>query len=73
MVEIIKNGSTLKLTMDCGVDDNGELIKKTRTFSILKSDAINDDILEVVKSLIDLQENELLEIARVDNSILTEK
>ncbi|MEG0051407.1 MAG: DUF1659 domain-containing protein [Terrisporobacter sp.] len=66
------NASSLKIKFDCGTDENGDNIMKTRTFNSLKSAATNDDIMTVAKSIIGLQKNTLEGITKVDNTSLSE-
>ena len=65
-----KNPSSLKIKFDCGLNDNGKTIVKSRTFSNLADNATSQDILDVANALIGLQNHDVLEILKVDNTIL---
>ncbi|MGL5755375.1 MAG: DUF1659 domain-containing protein [Paraclostridium sp.] len=65
-----KNPSALKIKLDCGLNDNGKTIVKSRTYSNLKPTASTQDTLDVAKALISLQVNDELEINKQDNTIL---
>lgn len=65
-----KNPSALKIKLDCGLNDNGKTIVKSRTYSNLKPDASTQDTLDVARALISLQVNDELEINKQDNTIL---
>ena len=65
-----KNPSTLKIKLDCGLNDDGKTIVKSRTFSNVADNATSQDILDVANALIGLQNHDVLEILKVDNTIL---
>lgn len=65
-----KNPSTLKIKFDCGLNDDGKTIVKSRTFSNVADNATSQDILDVANALIGLQNHDALEILKVDNTIL---
>ncbi|MGL5756484.1 MAG: DUF1659 domain-containing protein [Paraclostridium sp.] len=65
-----KNPSALKIKLDCGLNDNGKTIVKSRTYSNLKPTTSTQDTLDVAKALISLQVNDELEINKQDNTIL---
>ncbi|WP_419727157.1 DUF1659 domain-containing protein [Terrisporobacter petrolearius] len=66
------NASSLKVKFDHGTDLNGDRIVKTKTFSSIKSGALNDDIMAVVNALAAMQQHTLAGTNRVDNSSLSE-
>ena len=66
-----KNASSIKLSLDCGIDEKGKTIVKSKSFNNLKFDAIDDDIYEVVESIIGLQDFDLLKVNRIDNATLS--
>ena len=73
MVIVTKNPTSLKLRFDCGIDDTtGKTKTKNKTYSNLKHGASNDDIYAVGYAIASLQKYDLLEIARIDNSTLSE-
>ena len=65
-----KNPSSLKIKFDCGLNDDGKTIVKSRTFSNVADNATSQDILDVANALIGLQNHDALEILKVDNTIL---
>ena len=65
-----QNPSALKIKFDCGLDDYGKSVIKSRTYSNLKPSASTQDVLDVARSLIDLQVHDELEIIKQDNTIL---
>ncbi|WP_352418272.1 DUF1659 domain-containing protein [Proteiniborus sp.] len=58
--------SKLKLQLDGGLNDKGNPIVKSKTFSKVKTDAINDNLFSVASSLAGLQAMPLIGIKRVD-------
>ena len=73
MAIVTKNPTSLKLRFDCGIDDTtGKTKTKSKTYSNLKPDAASDDIYAVGDAIASLQKHDLLEIARIDNSTLSE-
>lgn len=68
-----KNPSGLKLRFDCGINDlTGKTKVKTKTFSNVRPEASIDSLFEVGNKLANLQKHDLLEIAKIDNSTLSE-
>ena len=68
-----KNPSGLKLRFDCGINDlTGKTKVKTKTYSNVRPEASIDDLFEVGNKLANLQKHDLLEIAKIDNSTLSE-
>lgn len=65
-----KNPSALKIKLDCGLDDKGKTIVKSRTFSNVASNATSQNILDVANALLGLQIHDALEILKQDNTIL---
>ena len=65
-----QNPSALKIKFDCGRDDYGKSVIKSRTYSNLKPSASTQDVLDVARALIDLQVHDELEIIKQDNTIL---
>ena len=65
-----KNPSALKIRFDCGYDDNGKTIVKSRTFSNVKAHAASQDVLDVARALLGLCKYDALEILKQDNTIL---
>lgn len=65
-----KNPSALKIKLDCGLNDNGKTIVKSRTFSNVAAKATSQNILDVANALLGLQIHDALEILKQDNTIL---
>ncbi|CEQ30513.1 Protein of uncharacterised function (DUF1659) [[Clostridium] sordellii] len=65
-----KNPSALKIKLDCGLNDNGRTIVKSKTYSNLNPDAQAQDTLDVARAIISLQVHDELEINKQDNTIL---
>ena len=65
-----KNPSSLRVKFDCGLNDNGKTIVISRTYSNLKHDAKALDVYNVADALASLQQHDVLEIAKIDNTTL---
>ena len=65
-----KNPSSLRVKFDCGLNDNGNTIVKSKTYSNLKHNAAALDVLNVADALASLQQHTVLEIAKIDNTTL---
>ena len=66
------NPSGLKLRFDCGKDDNGKMIVKTKTYSKVNPNVTNEDLYLVAKSISSLQEHSLIEVQKIDNTTISE-
>lgn len=65
-----KNASSLKLKFDCGLNDDGKTVIKSRTYSNVKADATSQDVFDVARALVDLQIHDNIEILKQDNTVL---
>jgi hypothetical protein len=65
-----KNASSLKLKFDCGMNDDGKTVIKSRTYSNVKADATSQDVFDVARALVDLQIHDNIEILKQDNTVL---
>ncbi|CEN76488.1 Protein of uncharacterised function (DUF1659) [[Clostridium] sordellii] len=65
-----QNPSALKIKLDCGLDDNGKTIVKSRTYSNVKYDANAQNVIDVANAMVKLCEHSPLEIAKQDYTIL---
>lgn len=65
-----KDPSALKIKLDCGLNDDGNTIVRSRTYANVRHDASAQDVLDVAKSLISLQVPDEFEIQKQDNTIL---
>ncbi len=73
MAVITTNNPTgLKLRFDCGKDDNGKMIVKTKTYSKVNPNVTNEDLYLVAKSISSLQEHSLIEVQKIDNTTISE-
>ncbi|WP_304340833.1 DUF1659 domain-containing protein [Metaclostridioides mangenotii] len=66
-----KNSSSIKLSLDCGIDEKGKTIVRSKLFNNLKFDALDDDIYEIIESIMSLQDFNLLQANKIDNSTLS--
>ncbi|GAA0218995.1 DUF1659 domain-containing protein [Metaclostridioides mangenotii] len=66
-----KNSSSIKLSLDCGIDEKGKTIVSSKSFNNLKLDALDDDIYEIVESIMSLQDFKLLQVNKIDNATLS--
>lgn len=72
-VKELKNPSSLKLKFDCGLDDStGKTKVKSKTFSNIKHDASADNVYQVGEAIASLQNHDLLEVIKLDNTTLSE-
>lgn len=67
----VKDFSSLKIKFDCGLDDNGKSIVKSRTYSHLKNDAKSLDVFNVANAIASLQQHSVLTIEKIDNTGLS--
>ena len=68
-----KNPSSLKIRFDCGLDEiTGKSKVKSRSYSNVKASATGDDVYAVGAAIASLQEYDLLEVAKIDNTTLSE-
>ena len=67
-----KETRKLKLELDGGMKGDKQIIK-TKTYSKVKVDAVNEDIYAVSTSLADLQEKALLKVKKVEELYLYEE
>ena len=64
-----KNPSSLKIKLDLGMVD-GKTKDRSKTFSNLKHDADAQNVYDVAESLMSLQEYDVLETIKIDNTTL---
>lgn len=63
-----KDHSSLKLKFDCGLNEKGKTIMKSRSFSNVKSDAVALDLYNVAETIASLQKHTLFEVVKQDNT-----
>lgn len=68
----INNHSTLKMKFDCGLNDQGKTITKTRSFSNVKHNATSVDVYNVAETLASLQQHTLYDVVKQDNTAISE-
>lgn len=66
-----KNPSSLKMRFDCGKNDNGKVIVKSKSFSNLRPDATHENVYEVADTIASLQEHDLIEALKIDNCTIS--
>ena len=64
-----KNPSSLKIKLDLGMV-YGKTKVRSKTFSNLKHDATSQNVYDVAESLMSLQEYDVLETIKIDNTTL---
>ena len=65
-----KNQSSLKIKFDCGFNNEGRSIIKSRTYSNLKPTAQALDVYNIANALASLQKNRVLDILKQDSTSL---
>lgn len=67
-----KNPSSLKMKYYCGKDDNQKNIIRSNTYSSLKPEATSDDVYAVGTALVSLQKHSIIDIIKLDNTVISE-
>lgn len=67
-----KNPSSLRMRFDCGFNDEGKSIIKSKTYSNLKPTAAALDIYNVADALASLQKHDVLEVSKQDSTTISE-
>lgn len=71
-VVVTDNPTGLKIKFNFGKDlETGQDINKSKTFSNVKSDAVNQDLFDVANVIASLQTGSIVEISRIDNATLS--
>lgn len=70
MANVEKVASNLQLTYSMGIGNDGKEVFKRKTFKNFRPEALDADILAVANGLASVQEPELSEVRRVDESLL---
>lgn len=71
-VVAIKNLSKLNIKLDLGKNEHGKSIIKSKTFSNVNNAVSNEDLMQVAKLLISLQEHSMNDVIRIDSTTLGE-
>lgn len=67
-----KNLSSLKIYFDKGLDTNSKRVIATKTFSFVDAEATHQAIMDVANALAQLQQHNLYNVVRIDNTSLSE-
>ena len=67
-----KNLSSLKLYFDKGLDINSKRVIATKTFSFVDPEALDQSLMDVANALAGLQQLDLYNVVRIDNTSLSE-
>lgn len=67
-----KNLSSLKIYFDKGLDINSKRVIATKTFGFVDSEATDQAIMDVANALAQLQQHDLYNVVRIDNTSLSE-
>ncbi|HHW02459.1 MAG TPA: DUF1659 domain-containing protein [Thermoanaerobacterales bacterium] len=65
--------SSLQIIVQTGVDENNKPVFKTRSYTRVKTDATDQDLMDVAKQLAGLQAHPVNSIRRVTESELVEQ
>lgn len=68
----VKEPSSLKIRFNHGSDTNGKLVIRSKTFPNVKPDATSDALYAVAKSIASLQDHDIYEVIKLDNTSLSE-
>lgn len=68
----IKNHSKLNVKLDLGKNNEGKVITKSKTFPNVNNEISNDDLMQVASALFGLQEYDVIDILRIDNTSISE-
>ena len=71
-VTAFNNPSGLKLKYNCGKNEEGKAIRRTKTYSNLRHDALAQDVYDVGVMIASLQDFTLIEVSKVDNTTIAE-
>lgn len=70
MANVEKVASNLQLTYSMGIGNDGKEVFKRKTFKNFRPESLDADILAVASGLASVQEPELREVKRIDESLL---
>jgi Protein of unknown function (DUF1659) len=72
MAQSIMNGSQLRLVFEAGLDQNGKMTYKSKTFSNVKATASPDALYSVAQAIVGLQGYVLDSIERNDKHLIVQ-
>ena len=70
IVESVVKFSTMQIIYGTGMNEAGQATTKTRSFSNVKSDVIDQDLYDVALAIYGLQQNDLVRVTVVDKTEL---
>ncbi len=70
MVTRENHDSKVKIQFENGVGADGRILKKSKTYAGIKAKAADDKVYEAVTLLTDLQEKPVMEVVRIEESVL---
>lgn len=70
MATVTKLSSGMQLKYSMGTDGNGKEVFKRKTFKNFKSNVLDDDLLAVSQQFNLLQEPLVVEVMRIDESVI---
>ncbi len=68
-VNEMQNPSSLRIKLNLGMED-GKTKVRSKTFSSVKHDASAQNVYDVAETLMELQEYQTIEVAKIDNTTL---
>ena len=68
-VNEMQNPSSLRIKINLGMED-GKTKVRSKTFSSVKHDASAQNVYDVAETLMELQEYQTIEVAKIDNTTL---
>ncbi|OPJ55300.1 DUF1659 domain-containing protein [Alkalithermobacter paradoxus] len=71
-VNSIKNGTSLKLKYSLGLDEKGVERFRNRTIRNFRVNILDNDLYQFATMLASLQDSFLVEVNRIDDSLLSE-
>ncbi|EOC99403.1 DUF1659 domain-containing protein [Caldisalinibacter kiritimatiensis] len=72
-VNAVALNSKLKFQFDGGIDENGKIVTKTKTYSKVKPTATNDDVYAVATSMASMQMLPLVSVRKIEEVELTQE
>lgn len=71
-IQTEKVRSQLQLTFDAGMDENGDIVTRTKSFNNVKTAATHDQLYQVASALEPLQQRALVMVERNDDTAILE-
>ena len=70
IVESIPTYSTMQIIYGLGVDETGRALTRTRSFSNIKTEVIDQDLYDIALAIVGLQINALSRVTVIDKTEL---